>query len=568
MIKTKQVALSREGLFAALWLIGINFLAFLWQLGSTGLIDETEPLFAEASRQIVLTNNWITPYFDDATRFDKPILIYWLIAICYKLMGVNSWAVRLPSAIAAIFLTCLCFFVLRKFSPVNPFRTALLGSTLTAFNIHTYLWAHQGVSDLLLSGCLGGALFCFFWGYAVRSKKWYLAFFVFSGLAVLTKGPVGIVLPLLIITAFLFYVGELKAVLQEVPWKSGILAFLLINLPWYLLVTLQNGWNFINSFFGHHNFERFTQVVDKQSAPWYFYSLIVLGLFAPWSVYLPLAMVRIEFWKRKFWSHHCRSEQLGLFAVFWFVGVFLFFTIAITKLPSYVLPLVPASSILVSSLWSEAIDKAAKHPPRGFLISIIFHIILLVLMTIGAINMVYWIGSDSAMLRLAGLLDSAFLPVAGTIIWGVTALLTLFCLLYKGWWTRIIWVNIAGFAAFLLFFITPAFTLVDQVRQLPLREMATVIKTQVKPHEKVMMIGFRKPSLVFYSDHSIGYFWSLDQAEAKEYIQKIPKDAAPTILLIGQPSEISQTRLKENEYQIIAKKDPYLLVRVERVKLK
>ncbi len=90
-----------------LWLLLISWIAFLWNLGNTGLIDETEPLFAEASRQITVTGDWITPYFNGVTRFDKPILIYWCQAIAYKLIGVNSWAVRLPSALAAIALTVL-----------------------------------------------------------------------------------------------------------------------------------------------------------------------------------------------------------------------------------------------------------------------------------------------------------------------------------------------------------------------------------------------------------------------------------------------------------------------------
>ena len=559
---------NREWLLTALWLVSINFISFIWNLGNTGLIDETEPLFAEASRQITITNDWITPYFNEATRFDKPIFIYWLMAIGYKVMGVNSWSVRIPSAIAAIFLSCLCYFVLRKFSPVNPKITAFIGSALTTFNIQTYLWAHQGVSDMLLSGCIGGSLFCFFWGYVEKSKKWYLGFFICSALAVLTKGPVGVVLPLIIIIAFLVYLGELKIVLGELPLKWGIITFFLINAPWYILVTVYNGWNFINAFFGYHNIERFTQVVNRHSAPWYFYFLIVLGLFIPWSVYLPLAMVKTQFWKRKYWSRQTRSQRLGLFALFWFVGVFLFFTIAVTKLPSYVLPLIPAASILVAMLWGSAIEKADKNPPRGFLISISFHLLIIALMTFAAMQMVYWIGSDPAMLNLANMLGSNALPLSGSLIWGTTFLLSLICLFKKGWWTNIIWLNIVGFAAFILFFITPAFALVDQVRQLPLREIAKTITTTVQPKERVMMIGFKKPSVVFYSGHPIGYFWSLDQAEAKDYIKQIPNDAASTILLIGQPSELSESGLKEEDYQIITQQDPYRMVRVERDKLK
>ncbi|HAO11731.1 MAG TPA: glycosyltransferase, partial [Planktothrix sp. UBA8407] len=85
-------------LLSLLWLCAIASLAFLWNLGNIGLVDETEPLFAEAARQMTVTGDFITPYFNGATRFDKPPLVYWLMAVAYRAIGVNEWAVRLPSA--------------------------------------------------------------------------------------------------------------------------------------------------------------------------------------------------------------------------------------------------------------------------------------------------------------------------------------------------------------------------------------------------------------------------------------------------------------------------------------
>ena len=84
-----------------LWLAAICWFAFLSHLGQIGLVDETEPLFAEAARQMTVTGDWVTPFFNGETRFDKPPLIYWLMAITYQLFGTNEWAVRLPSALAA-----------------------------------------------------------------------------------------------------------------------------------------------------------------------------------------------------------------------------------------------------------------------------------------------------------------------------------------------------------------------------------------------------------------------------------------------------------------------------------
>src|SRR4028118_2390933 len=103
-------------LLSLLWLCAIAWVGFLWNLGNIGLVDETEPLFAEAARQMTLTGDWITPYFNGETRFDKPPLIYWLMAVAYRTLGVNEWAVRLPSALCAIGLTCLGFYTLQQFT--------------------------------------------------------------------------------------------------------------------------------------------------------------------------------------------------------------------------------------------------------------------------------------------------------------------------------------------------------------------------------------------------------------------------------------------------------------------
>ena len=256
-----------------IWLLGINFIAFIWNLGSVGLIDETEPLFAEASRQMLITGDWITPFFDGQTRFDKPALIYWFQAIAYKIMGVNEWAVRLPSALAAVAVTIMAFYVVqwhfnekdRLDQTTNLPRRyfiATLTSGMIAFNPEMIVWGRVGVSDMLLTGSIACSLLSFFVGYAQNSlpsrwpNPWYVTSYILMGAAVLTKGPVGIVLPGLILIAFALYLGKFKQLWQEAQPVLGIFIVLIINAPWYILVTWRNGWNFINTFFGYHNIER------------------------------------------------------------------------------------------------------------------------------------------------------------------------------------------------------------------------------------------------------------------------------------------------------------------------
>ncbi|MFZ4666313.1 MAG: ArnT family glycosyltransferase, partial [Prochlorotrichaceae cyanobacterium] len=359
----------------SLWVLALGTIAFLWHLGSVGLVDETEPLFAEAARQMIVRQDWVTPYFNEVQRFDKPPLIYWLMALCYQLFGVNEWSVRLPSALSAIVLVAIVAYTLvgygqpwgwgsvpksaeNQASRNATWGRAVWGSAMLAFCGEMLAWGRVGVSDMLLNACMGCSLLCFFQGYAHSENKpgrgiWYFAAYTWVALAVLAKGPIGLVLPGLIILAFLIYIGQFWTVLREMQVFGGLVWICAVTIPWYVLVIQANGDAYIQSFFGYHNFERFTRVVNNHGAPWYFYFLVVLVGFAPWSLYLPPALYRLRFWQWKRWRSFPRQTHLGIFAFFWFIGVFGFFTIAVTKLPSYVLPLMPAAAILVALYGQE-----------------------------------------------------------------------------------------------------------------------------------------------------------------------------------------------------------------------
>lgn len=630
-----------------LWLLLICWLAFLWNLGNTGLIDETEPLFAEAARQMTVTGDWITPYFNEETRFDKPPLIYWLMAIFYKIVGINEWGVRLPSALSAVALTGLGFYTLRYFTPQNPFSSseletepaetivenleaqttssivpakpwlvALIGSSLIALNPETIAWARVGVSDMLLTGCMGSALLAFFIGYVNAEKNpvstpkskpfplnillftspWYLTFYILTALAILAKGPVGIVLPALIIAAFLVYLGNFRDVWREMRPICGAILVLAIALPWYILVILANGEDYIDSFFGYHNLERFTSVVNHHWAPWYFYFVVVLVGFAPWSVYLPVAITKLRFWKRSIWRRQPRSNQLGLFALFWFAVIFIFFTIAVTKLPSYVLPLMPAAAILVALLWGDFIlsgfaniapvqepkfaenlstEETVKERKYGLNKTKFYSQFLqgtfwlnVALWGLGAaafFSHVIWLKKvkDPAIPNLSEIIQQSGLLITGGIIWAMAAGAGTFVLLNrkKRWlWT----INLVGFLAFLIFAMMPAFFLMDRYRQMPLRQLAQTVIQIKQPGEELVMIGFEKPSLVFYTRQPVHFFRRAKSGV--NYIKNLPESEAEStsVLMVGYPSKFEEGGLQPNQYTVLDKAGAYQLVRISK----
>lgn len=573
---------NKYWILAIFWLVIINFIAFIWHLGNTSLVDETEPLFAEAARQMTVTNNWVTPYFNGETRFDKPPLIYWLIGVLYQLIGVNEWAVRIPSALSAIALVCLGFYTLKYFGLIHynqqDFQqqkqllvSAFIGSSLMALNPQTIIWGRTGVSDMLLSGCMGGALFCFFWGYTCSasskqqkfSRQWYLAFYILLALAVLTKGPVGIVLPILIITCFLFYVGQFKQVIQELNLVWGAIIFSFLTIPWYVLVWLKNGQTYLDSFFGYHNFARFTEVVNGHDAPWYFYFLVVLILFAPWSVYLPVAIANTQWWRRSYWLKQPRENHLQIFAFFWFVIIFIFFSISVTKLPSYVLPLIPAAAILVAFFWSDRIVVRVKNSNlnSSFLASIIINLILAIAFSVAFYFSPNWIGKDPAAPKLSRLVESSFLPISGAIVWGLIAIAIAFCL-FKFNWRGIIAVNLIGFLAFISFVLLPTTFFIDNYRQIPLKEIAYQIKQVKEESEPVFMVGFKKPTLVFYSQQPVSFFKR--QSDLKSFLLEDKFSInSDTVLIVGREKDIEKIiNLEAGDYNPLLTKGVYNLIRI------
>ncbi|MBI4782161.1 MAG: glycosyltransferase family 39 protein [Oscillatoriophycideae cyanobacterium NC_groundwater_1537_Pr4_S-0.65um_50_18] len=571
---------------AILWIALVTLVAFWLHLGGIGLVDETEPLFAEAARQMTVTGDWITPYFNGATRFDKPALVYWIAAIAYKTIGVNEWSARFPSAIAATGLTALGFYTLRRFGYATPsaassaasddatpaqatqlWLSAAIGSALIALNPQTIVWGRTGVSDMLLNGCIGCALLAFFVAYAQPDRpkvqgRWYLAFYVLVALAVLTKGPVGALLPGLIVLAFLLYMGNLRSVLKEMRLLRGGLLFAAIALPWFVWVIQINGAAYINAFFGYHNFERFTQVVNRHSAPWFFYFLVVPIGFLPWSIHLPVAIARLQFWQRRYWQQQPRSAQLGLFAGVWFAVIFGFFTIAVTKLPSYTIPLLPAAAILMALFWSDQMTRSRSH--RAASISHWVNVGLLVVLAGAILYCTRWMGDDPEMPKLPELLEQSGILGIGAVVWAAAALVALILQLRRqGRW---LWsVNLVSFSAFVLLVLMPAAMIMDSQRQLPLRQMAAAIVQVQQPTEPAVMIGFAKPSVVFYTQRPVLYIEELETVPRRLAKLANQRPKPPSILVLGRTRKLKESGLLDASryrYDTIANFAVYQLIRV------
>ena len=566
-------------LISILWLVLISWIAFFWNLGVMGVMDKTEALFVEVAHQVYLTDDWITPRWNWQTFFDYPIWGYWMVALSFKLFGVSEWAARLPVALTAIALVALSFYTLRYFGlngqdeqleTRQKWIRAWIGTGIVALNPGWVGWGRTSVTDMFLSSAIAMAMLSFFLGYAQPDKpkvqqRWYLVAPVFAAIAVLAKGPVGLLLPALAISIFLIYVGQFWQVLREIKLIAMIGIFLLITVPWYGLAAQVNGAEFIGTFFGFSNFQRFTSVLYRHAGPWYFYLPYCFILLFPWSLFLPLAIARLQFWRKKVWASTPRNRQLGLFCFVWFMVILVFFSAAATKLPGYILPIVPAGAIMITLFWGEEmlVNREKVYQQWPFLTSGIITTLLFFGLAIAAFISPKLAGSDPAFPTFGATLEASGIPVIFGVILTALGIFSAILLIkknYRPWfWTS----NLLFFVTLLTVVVPPLAPIMDSQRQLPFRELAKVVGQVAKPQELVFLMGYPRYSLVHYSQHRVEF---LDDVNfAIDYLKDPTKvNSLSTVLIVTEPKFMDRFGLKAGDYQLIDEKGVYKLIRVSK----
>ena len=566
-------------LISILWLVLISWIAFFWNLGVMDVMDKTEALFVEVAHQVYLTDDWITPRWNWQTFFDYPIWGYWMVALSFKLFGVSEWAARLPVALTAIALVALSFYTLRYFGlngqdeqleTRQKWIRAWIGTGIVALNPGWVGWGRTSVTDMFLSSAIAMAMLSFFLGYAQPDKpkvqqRWYLVAPVFAAIAVLAKGPVGLLLPALAISIFLIYVGQFWQVLREIKLVAMIGIFLVITVPWYGLAAQVNGAEFIGTFFGFSNFQRFTSVLYRHAGPWYFYLPYCFILLFPWSLFLPLTIARLQFWRKKVWASTPRNRQLGLFCFVWFMVILVFFSAAATKLPGYILPIVPAGAIMITLFWGEEmlVNREKVYQQWPFLTSGIITTVLFFGLAIAAFISPKLAGSDPAFPTFGATLEASGIPVIFGVILTALGIFSAILLIkknYRPWfWTS----NLLFFVTLLTVVVPPLAPIMDSQRQLPFRELAKVVGQVAKPQELVFLMGYPRYSLVHYSQHRVEF---LDDVNfAIDYLEDPTKvNSLSTVLIVTEPKFMDRFGLKAGDYQLIDEKGVYKLIRVSK----
>lgn len=307
-------------------------------LGGPSLWDIDEGNNAEAAREMFVSGDWVVPTFNYRLRTDKPALLYWCQIAAYNVFGVNEFAARLPSALAAL-LAALAAYELAR-GMFNP-ATGLLAGVMLPTCLLFCIAGHFANPDALLTLSLTLSFGCFWAWY--RGVGWAIVpCGVAMGLGVLAKGPVAVVLPVLVWGTFLLAQKEL--------WRAFRIEFLLclgcaflVAAPWYTWVAVETKGRWLMGFWFNHNQGRFLAPMESHGGSVVYYLPVLLLGLAPWSLFVLPALGEAV---RKAW--HGSDDRLR-YLVIW-AGVYLaFFSCAATKLPNYVLPIYPALVIVTAA---------------------------------------------------------------------------------------------------------------------------------------------------------------------------------------------------------------------------
>jgi len=341
--------MTKQTLSDILILLMLGIVVFMVNLGGYPLFDVDEPRYAETAREMLMApGDWITPHFNWLVRFDKPAMFYWLVAAAYKLFGVSEFSARLVPACTAVLILVMLYAVVRMSIGRKPaMMTALVYITM----LMTFILGRWAITDMTLTCFMTGTWLGLFL-VLTRGPRWYIVAGIFGGLGLLTKGPVAIALPGLtfLVALFWFYRSQWKPILLSWWIVLGLGLSFAIALPWYAAVAKANPGTFVGSFFLFHNVKRFTDTVSGHSGGWWYYIPVILAGSMPWALFFP-AMGRF------FWAQRKALPPLVQYSAIWLGLVFLFFSVAGTKLLTYVLPGFPALAVLMGWFWHQAITE-------------------------------------------------------------------------------------------------------------------------------------------------------------------------------------------------------------------
>jgi 4-amino-4-deoxy-L-arabinose transferase-like glycosyltransferase len=586
-------SLVTRHLSPVLLLLALSGLLFFLGLGSLGLTDRDEGSNAEAAREMVETGDWVSPTLNYQPRFAKPVFIYWLTAGAYELFGVSEFTARLPSALFSVALILLQYLFLSRLR--GP-AVGLLGALMLLLNLEVVAIGRMALTDGVLIFFTTLALYGFWLGLHApsssplplvggedkgeggagggqdRERHWMWLFYVGMALGTLTKGPVGVAIPLLAIVPYLTLTKRWGQFWRTGFPLAGLCLLLLLAVPWYAAMLAIHGSQYTASAQAD-TVGRFLSTIGGHGGTLFFYVPVLLWGFFPWSGFLIVALYQALKGYRQ-WAIGNRQDnptyspspiasrlpapqELEFFAALWVAAVFLFFSLSATRLPHYIAPLFPAAAILASSYWHRSLSDQAAPGRRAAI-----H----VTMTLGYLMGFALASTPPLYDKFLDVIVKEF-PVAtqvtpgfGPVAAGLTLIIGCGMVGYFGLSEErragAFWAAGATIAIVLLLAIQVILPRFNTYFVAPMHELAYAAGVNLGPDDRLVLYGPARPSLIFYAKRKAIVIRPGEEEKMRPHLSGTGRTMIllPTRLKPSLPAETSQfvTLLERYGYSLLA----------------
>ncbi len=473
------------------WILVFSFIISAYmlfgRLGGWPLISPDEGRNAEVAREMSQSHSWLVPTYDGLVYLDKPAFYFKTIALSFSLLGESEGVARLSSAFFGFSLLVVVFLFCRK---MYDQRTAILAMLIVATTPLYIAFSRFVIFDMSLAFFVCSTIFACFLAEECEEKqriRWYLIGALSAGIATLIKGPVGFIIPTLVIAVFNGIEGRLGVMKRAFALRNWAVFFAVV-LPWFVGLSLLRP-DFPYYGIMRESVARFTTTEFHRTAPFYFYGPIIAGTFFAWSLLLPESMVA-AWQERKRWS---RADRLF---VVWAIVVVLFFSVSQSKLPGYIITAVVALGILTARVFAMALDNGAGRAARivwhGTMPLLLLSAIAALVLGVIAFNPEILKSKLTSKHEIFDLFIPTILPMA--LSFGIVALLSTLAL-----WTRNTRLIFAAFISFPLLLLTVNFNALSVFAQTrSSRNLAEHIQATLTPATELVCMECLPNGLPFY----------------------------------------------------------------------
>ena len=339
-------------------------------LGLAPLFDYDETVYAQSALDMMHHGQWVVPTANGMQFFEKPPFTYYLMDFSFKLFGENAFAARLPSA---VFTLLTAWVLVAAGARLRDRRFGLTAAAIFLSMLEVGLLAHAAILDAVLNFFITAALVSYLLWIRGGSSRLAWAMAAAMGAAVSVKGPVGVVVPLMVIGLDRLWAGDVRGCMRRFPWLPWLGLFLLTATPWYLLILIENGPHFLYEFIWVQNIGRALHPMQGHGGNWGYYIVVFLISSLPWIGWLP------AYFRRAF-AHTGASggdmRSLLRFSVTWVLSVIVLFSFAQTKLPHYISCIYPALALGLAVMLDD--ETPSRRWIRGLTLAVLLPVGLVV----------------------------------------------------------------------------------------------------------------------------------------------------------------------------------------------